>query len=121
MAEIGWREWKNPFPECVMSRRALRIHRGISISAATCWRFAWSNAQTRLEWIAALDKIESLNPRAVIAGHQRDGNDDRPKIEETRQHIRDFDRVAATTATARGLYDKMLGLYPNRVNPGGAL
>jgi glyoxylase-like metal-dependent hydrolase (beta-lactamase superfamily II) len=83
---------------------------------------AESNAQTRREWIAALDKIESLNPRAVIAGHKRPGNDDSPKIiEETRQYIRDFDRVAGTTTTARGLYDKMLELYPDRVNPGGAL
>src|SRR2546430_10984029 len=80
---------------------------------------AESNAQTRREWIAALDKIESLNPRAVIAGHKRPGNDDSPKIiEETRQYIRDFDRVAGTTTTARGLYDKMLELHPDRVNPG---
>jgi glyoxylase-like metal-dependent hydrolase (beta-lactamase superfamily II) len=83
---------------------------------------AESNAQTRREWIAALDKIESLKPRAVIAGHKRAGNDDSPKIiEETRRYIRDFDRVAGTTTTARGLYDKMLELYPDRVNPGGAL
>jgi glyoxylase-like metal-dependent hydrolase (beta-lactamase superfamily II) len=83
---------------------------------------AESNAQTRSEWIAALDKIESLNPRAVIAGHKRSGNDDSPKIiEETRQYIRDFDHVAGTTTTARALYDKMLELYPDRVNPGGAL
>jgi glyoxylase-like metal-dependent hydrolase (beta-lactamase superfamily II) len=80
---------------------------------------AESNAQTRREWISALDTIESLNPRAVIAGHKRPGNDDSPKIiEETRQYIRDFDRVAGTTTTARGLYDKMLELYPDRVNPG---
>jgi glyoxylase-like metal-dependent hydrolase (beta-lactamase superfamily II) len=80
---------------------------------------AESNAQTRREWIAALDKIESLNPRAVIAGHKRPGNDDSPKIiEETRQYIRDFDRVAKTSTTARELYDKMLELYPDRVNPG---
>jgi len=53
---------------------------------------------------------------------KRDGNDDSPKIiEETRQYIRDFDRVTATTTAARGLYDKMLELYPDRVNPGGAL
>ena len=58
----------------------------------------------------------------MIAGHKRPGNDNSPKIiEETRQYIRDFDRVAGTTATARGLYDKMLELYPDRVNPGGAL
>jgi hypothetical protein len=77
-----------------------------------------SNAQTRREWISALDTIESLHPRAVIAGHKRPGKDDSPKIiEETRQYIRDFDRLAGTTATARELYDKMLELYPKRVNP----
>ena len=80
---------------------------------------AESNPQTRREWIAALDTIEALKPRAVIAGHKRAGNDDSPKIiEETRQYIRDFDRVAGTTTTARGLYDKMLEIYPDRVNPG---
>ncbi len=80
---------------------------------------AESNAQTRREWIAALDTIESLHPRAVIAGHKRPGNDDGPRIiEETRQYIRDFDRVAETTTTARELYNRMLSLYPDRVNPG---
>ena len=81
-----------------------------------------SNRQTRREWISALDKIESLNPRAVIASHKRPGNEDNPQIiEETRQYIRDFDRLAETTTTAQELYDKMLELYPNRVNPGWAL
>jgi glyoxylase-like metal-dependent hydrolase (beta-lactamase superfamily II) len=80
---------------------------------------AESTPQGRREWIAALDTIESLKPRAVIAGHKRDGNDDGPRIiEETRQYIRDFDRFAGATKTARELYDQMLELYPNRVNPG---
>jgi glyoxylase-like metal-dependent hydrolase (beta-lactamase superfamily II) len=83
---------------------------------------AESNAQKRQEWISALDKIESLNPRAVVASHKRPKNDDKPRIiEETRQYIRDFDRLAENTATAQELYDKMLELYPNRVNPGWAL
>jgi len=83
---------------------------------------AESNLHTRREWIAALDTIESLNPRAVIAGHKRHGNDDSPKIiAETRQYIRDVDRVAETTTTARALYDTMLERYPDRGNPGGAL
>ena len=83
---------------------------------------AESNAQTRREWIAALDKIESLNPRAVVASHKRPENDDNPRIiEETRNYIRDFDRLAETATTAQELYDKMLELYPNRVNPGWAL
>jgi len=47
---------------------------------------------------------------------------DNPKIiEETRQYIRDFDRPAEKTRTAQELYDKMLDLHPNRVNPGWAL
>src|SRR6267142_2767477 len=83
---------------------------------------AESNAQTRREWISALDKMESLHPRAVVATHKRPENDDNPRIiEQTRQYIRDFDRLAETTTTAQELYDKMLELYPNRVNPGWAL
>jgi glyoxylase-like metal-dependent hydrolase (beta-lactamase superfamily II) len=83
---------------------------------------AESNVQTRQEWIAALDKIESLNPRAVVASHKRPENDDNPGIiEQTRQYIRDFDRLAATTTSAQDLYKEMLELYPNRVNPGWAL
>ena len=83
---------------------------------------AESNAQTRRQWISALDKIESLDPRAVVASHKRPENDDNPRIiEQTRQYIRDFDRLAEKTRTAQELYDKMLELYPNRVNPGWAL
>jgi glyoxylase-like metal-dependent hydrolase (beta-lactamase superfamily II) len=83
---------------------------------------AESNAGKRREWIAALDKIESLHPRAVVASHKRPERDDSPRIiEETRQYIRDFDRLVETTRTARELYDKMLELYPSRENPGWAL
>ena len=81
-----------------------------------------SNTRSRREWISALDKIESLNPRVVIAAHKRPGNDDNPRIiEETRQYIRDFDCIAEITTTVQDLYDKMLELYPNRINPGWAL
>ena len=38
------------------------------------------------------------------------------------EYIRDFDRLAETTATAQELYDKMMDLDPHRVNRGeGAL
>jgi glyoxylase-like metal-dependent hydrolase (beta-lactamase superfamily II) len=75
--------------------------------------------QRRQEWIAALDKMESLKPRAVIAGHKRVGNDDSPKIlGETRRYIRDFERLAMQTSTARELYDQMLKLYPEWGNRG---
>jgi len=81
-----------------------------------------SHPHTRRAWMAALDTIEALNPRVVIARHKRHGNDDSPTIiEETRQYIRDVDRVAETTTTARELYDTRLECYPERVNPGLAL
>jgi glyoxylase-like metal-dependent hydrolase (beta-lactamase superfamily II) len=75
--------------------------------------------QSRLEWIATLDRLESLQPRAVIAGHKVPENDDNPRIiGETRQYLRDFNRLNEATSTARQIYDAMLELYPNHVNPG---
>jgi len=71
------------------------------------------------EWIAALDKMESLKPRAVVAGHKRIGNEDSPRIiAESRKYIRDFERLAMTTTTAQELYDQMLKLYPGWLNQG---
>jgi glyoxylase-like metal-dependent hydrolase (beta-lactamase superfamily II) len=79
---------------------------------------AESDPQRRREWIAALDTIESLHPQTVIAGHQRAGRHDGPEIiEETRRYIRDFDRIAETTSTARDLYEQILALHPDRINP----
>jgi len=75
--------------------------------------------QKRQEWIAALDTMESLQPRAVVAGHKRVGNDDSPRIiDETRKYIRDFERLVMQTTTARELYDEMLRLYPDWINRG---
>jgi len=80
---------------------------------------AETNTQSRLEWIAALDKLEVLKPKAVIAGHKIPENNDDPRnIAETRQYLRDFNRLDEATTTARELYEAMLKLYPNRANPG---
>jgi len=74
---------------------------------------------SRLERISALAKLESLKPRTVIAGHKVPGNDDAPSnIGETRKYLQDFNDLAEATTSARELYDAMLKLYPNRVNPG---
>ena len=78
-----------------------------------------TDTQSRLEWIATLDKLEALNPKAVIAGHKVPENDDDPRIvAETRRYLRDFNRLNAATRTARDLYYAMLEIYPHRVNPG---
>ena len=80
---------------------------------------AESDARGRQDWLAALDAIEALSPRAVVAGHKRYGFDDGPRIiGETRQYIGDFDRIDQETTTAEDLYWQMLALHPDRANPG---
>ena len=75
--------------------------------------------KARGDWLSALDKIEALHPQAVVAGHGVLDPDNSPRhIEETRRYIRDFNTIETTTSTALDLYQKMLALYPNRVNPG---
>jgi len=75
--------------------------------------------KARLEWLEALDAIESLRPSAVVAGHGVLDPDSSPRhIEETRRYIRDFNASVGATSTALELYERMLSLYPNRVNPG---
>jgi glyoxylase-like metal-dependent hydrolase (beta-lactamase superfamily II) len=71
------------------------------------------------EWLQALDTIEALRPNAVIAGHGVLDPDSSPRhIVETRRYLRDFAASLASTSTAPELYQKMLSLYPDRVNPG---
>jgi len=73
----------------------------------------------RSEWIRALDRIESLHPKTVVAGHGVLEPDSSPRhVEETRRYLRDFNASVATTSTPLELYDRMLSLHPNRVNPG---
>lgn len=77
------------------------------------------DAKARGEWLRALDKIETLHPQAVVAGHGvLDPNSSPHHIEDTRRYIRDFDAAEASTTTVMELYEKMLALHPNRVNPG---
>ena len=55
-----------------------------------------SGPEGRRAWLAALDVLESLRPRVVVAGHKLAGTDDGAHIiEETRRYILDFDRAAA--------------------------
>jgi len=76
--------------------------------------------QKRDEWISALDKMESLKPRIVVAGHKNMKNDnDGPRVlRQTRQYIVDFQELAGNTATAEELYDQMLTRYPEWLNRG---
>jgi glyoxylase-like metal-dependent hydrolase (beta-lactamase superfamily II) len=81
--------------------------------------FNETDTQSRIEWMSALDRLEALKPKVVIAGHKVPGNDDAPSnIGATRQYIQDFNRLDEATTSARQLYDSMMKLYPDRANPG---
>lgn len=80
---------------------------------------AETDTNSRLEWIATLDRLEALQPKAVVAGHKIPENDDDPRnIAATREYIRDFNGLDASTSSARELYYAMLELHPDRANPG---
>ena len=74
---------------------------------------------TRQAWLAAIERLQALDPSAVVAGHKNPEHHDDPAIlDETAQYLRDFDRMSDTSTTAEQLFAAMLDLYPRRINPG---
>jgi glyoxylase-like metal-dependent hydrolase (beta-lactamase superfamily II) len=72
--------------------------------------------ESRLNWIADLDRLAALNPTMVVAGHKKPGAPDSPStIQETKRYLQDFDRLQKTAASDRELFDKMTELYPHWV------
>ena len=70
-------------------------------------------------WLAALDIVEALRPRAVVAGHKNRTLPDDPAIlGQTRQYLVDAQRLLDEKPTPRKFFDRMLALYPYRLNPG---
>ena len=71
----------------------------------------------RQEWLEALDTIERLQPRVVVAGHKRDGDADSPEsIGKTRRYIEDFSAAVEKADNFTDLYEAMVAVYPGRVN-----
>lgn len=69
-------------------------------------------------WHDALDVVESLRPASVVAGHKDKTRDDAPSnIAETRRYLDDAARLLDTQPTRAEFFDRMLRLYPQRVNP----
>lgn len=80
-----------------------------------------SDAAGRASWLAALDTVDALAPRAVVAGHKRERCADDPAIlEHTRRYILDFEAALTRTSTAIELYTEMITLHPDRINRGAA-
>lgn len=70
--------------------------------------------ESRANWIAALDRLAALKPKAVVAGHKKPGAPDTPDtIEATKHYLTDFGRLRTTISDDRRLYDEMTKLYPD--------
>ncbi len=76
--------------------------------------------EARMGWITAIDKIASLKPRVVVAGHKAPGtrDDDLDElIDGSKRYITDFDKAERQSESAQELVEKMLALHPDRGNP----
>ena len=75
-----------------------------------------TTAESRKNWIAALDRLAALNPAIVVAGHKKPGAPDSPSaIQDTKRYLQDFDRVQKTATSDQDLFDQMTELYPHWV------
>ncbi|GKZ24481.1 hypothetical protein AbraIFM66951_010705 [Aspergillus brasiliensis] len=74
--------------------------------------------EKRREWLGVLDKIESLAPHTVVAGHKRPGTvDGFFNVHTTRAYILAFEEAVKTSSTPEELFAKMNQLFPGRINP----
>ena len=71
------------------------------------------------KWLAAVDIVESLNPRWVVAGHKNPELDDAgPRaISETRNYLNEAGELLARHTTALEFFNAMIERYPDRLNP----
>jgi hypothetical protein len=76
-----------------------------------------TTAESRANWISALDRLAALNPKIAIAGHKKPGAPDTPGvIEASKRYLSDFGRLKESTSSDRELYDAMTELYPDWVS-----
>jgi len=68
-------------------------------------------------WRAAIDKVEALKARHIVAGHQNKQLDDeaRRMITETRQYLDDADELLETEKTAVDFFNAKIERYPNHL------
>jgi glyoxylase-like metal-dependent hydrolase (beta-lactamase superfamily II) len=68
-------------------------------------------------WREAIDKVEALKPRHIVAGHQKQPPDDDAArtITETRRYLDDAEELLRTEPTAVDFFNAKIERYPNHV------
>ncbi|KAH7009951.1 beta-lactamase-like protein [Ilyonectria destructans] len=75
-------------------------------------------SEKRMEWIKAIEKIEALKPKVVIAGHKRPGSVDGVYyLQSTKEYIRVFEEIVRVSDSAEEIVSQMKTRYPDRINP----
>jgi glyoxylase-like metal-dependent hydrolase (beta-lactamase superfamily II) len=76
-----------------------------------------TTAESRENWIAALDRLAALHPKIAVAGHKKTGAPDTPDaIEASKQYLRDFGRLKESTNSDEEIFNEMSQLYPDWVS-----
>jgi len=73
-------------------------------------------------WLDALDVVEKLQPKTVVAGHKdQTADDDATRVlAETRAYIADAGRLLDEGASATDYFNAITSLHPTRLNTGAA-
>ena len=75
---------------------------------------AETTAESRENWIGALDTLLALKPRFAVAGHKKPGAPDVAQaIADSRQYLIEYGRLLESGIGERELYDRMGDLHPH--------
>lgn len=79
--------------------------------------FVWTaetDPAARTRWAATLDRIATLNPQIVVAGHQQPAQGTTPaSIAFTKEYLAAFDQALASAKTPAQLQAQIKAKYPN--------
>ena len=77
----------------------------------------------RAEWIAAIEKVESLGPETVVPGHKKPGElDGTFHLAASKKYIQDFQETLNGGAKSpKEVLQAMLKKYPTRFNSGALM
>jgi glyoxylase-like metal-dependent hydrolase (beta-lactamase superfamily II) len=79
-----------------------------------------STPESRQAWRRALDEVEGLQPRTVIAGHRSPSapDDDASRLlDASRAYLADFESAAAAAGSAQDIINTMMAKHGARDNP----
>lgn len=68
-------------------------------------------------WRRAIDQVESLSPRSIVAGHKNSELDDDAArtITETREYLDTAEELMRTENSAVDFFNAMIARYPDRI------